>query len=264
MPAFNAAFHNAGSAIGTAASGTIAAGSNISAAVAVFPEDVTLTGLTCSQGGATVGTPVTGTASRAFSVYPVVGLSAGSCTFTPTGSGSGSLAIVAIICSDAVQVVGSLLNTLASTEDTDGSPAALSVSTPNTDDLMLSWLFTAGGSGAPVTAGSGTLRASSAATGYGHYLYGATFTRAGTTTTADWTWSGVNPGVLGVAMNHDAGGGGGGGGANTRQTVTPANDAMLPHGIVSMRKAVSGLFVPSRKIHRPRLIVPVGIQLQGA
>lgn len=68
---------------------------------------------------------------------------------------------------------------------------------------------------------------------------------------------------IALELDSDAGGGGGGSSA-FRQTVQPSVDAMFPHGIVSMAKSASGLFLPPRKIHRPRLIVPVGIQLQGA
>jgi hypothetical protein len=205
MPSFNVAIANSGSAATLAASGTIAAGSNISAVVSVVYEDLTHTGLTCSQGGATVSAGSATSLVRNEVIYRVIGLSAGSVSFTGTGSGSGSINIVAIVLNDAVQDLTTGFGAIATDYQTTGSPGALSVSTGDADDLVAAFLWSGGGAGGPPTAGSGTLRASTGPAGYGHYAYGATFTRAGATTTTDWTWSGINPYLAGVAVKHAAG-----------------------------------------------------------
>jgi hypothetical protein len=209
MPSFNVAAHASGSAFNTAATATIAAGSNISAVVSVVYEDLTHTGITCSQGGATVSSGSATSLVRNEVIYRVIGLSAGSVTFTGTGSGSGSINIVALVFSDAVQDLSTGFGTIASAYETLGSPSTLAVATTDADDLVASFLWSGGGAGGPATAGSGTLRATTGPAGYGHYEYGATFTRTGATTTTDWTWSGINPYVAGVAVKHEGGGGGG-------------------------------------------------------
>ncbi len=78
---------------------TIPAGTNHAAFVSVFVADATVTGLTCSQGGATV-TPVVDSFVK---TYHVTGLTPGSVTFTPTGSGTGDVATTVTVASNVDQ-----------------------------------------------------------------------------------------------------------------------------------------------------------------
>jgi hypothetical protein len=79
---------------------TIPAGSNHAALVQVWFTDMTVSGLTCSQGSATVTQHASAAGTIAFRV---TGLSAGEAIFTPTGSGSNDITTVAIVSADTDQ-----------------------------------------------------------------------------------------------------------------------------------------------------------------
>lgn len=97
----------------------------------------------------------------------------------------------------------------------------------------------------------------------------AQFWSTGEDTTPDVQLSGSTSWVaIAAEIDSDAGGGGGGGTVPKKMAghgghAGRGGFAGIGGGFAAFEK-VGSLFQPSRKIHRPRLIVPVGIQLQGA
>lgn len=190
---------------GAACTVTVPSGSNHAALVVVAQRDLTVTGLTCSQGGATVtqhiapeSSPVTGSETRAFRV---TGLSAGSATFTPTGSGAGGQCGTSVVVFDDVDQATPL--TTGSIEDNQAATVTATIGTANTGMVAV---VVRESLATDNTFSSGTLRdGPDGPGGYGSYFAIATRDRAGATTDIVWTNS-AGACYTAVAFNPAAGG----------------------------------------------------------
>ena len=153
---------------------TIPSGSNHAAWVQCWFNDMTVSGLTCSQGGATVTTHASGTGYIAFRV---TGLSAGSATFTPTGTGSNDISVAVIVADGVDQATP--LGTLTEEAVASATTTTASVTTP--DGAMAACAFRTGFTTWTIDAGTqrGTVEGPS---GYNQYTYLATRDRVGATT----------------------------------------------------------------------------------
>ena len=149
----------------------------------------------------------------------------------------------------------------SSTGATVALPSALTI-TDNSYQIAVSW----SGSGITVSSVSTGLALVALTSSNKRVAHSTPASQSAGSQAATFTWSSAFGGK-GVLATSFAEAGGGGGGATVGALV---GGGLVNNGLIGSRlvnqavERVGNLFVPSRKIIRPRLLMPVGVQLVGA